>query len=218
MSRINKTIVAVLASITMLESPLTVFAAEGMPSAQSSSVQASESSPVEQEIPKGHAYLPKGVVLTVELMTEASSAKLHEGDHLPVRLAQNLILNGVVIAPVGTRVDTIVTKVSKARGFGHSGKLEFVTEHVAAVNGAKIPLRAHYEKRHGNEDGAWVVFTAVSMIGGAFMKGKNVVVPARTQFQAEVAENTDLGVPWDGLADAMDPEKPHGVEITVAHP
>lgn len=213
----NKTAVAMLLSLALATNPLMASAASAAASTTSSNEEVAESS-AEQGIPQGHAYLPKGVVLTVELMTEASSAKLHEGDHLPVRLAQNLILNDVVIVPAGSRVDTVVTKVSKASGFGHSGKLEFVTDNVMAVNGTKIPLQAHYEKRHGNEDGAWAVFTAVSILGGAFMKGKNVVIPARTQFKAEVEENTDLGVTWDELADAMDPEKPHGVEITVEHP
>ena len=185
MSQMNKTAVAMLLSLALATNPLMASAASAAASTTSSNEEVAESS-AEQGIPQGHAYLPKGVVLTVELMTEASSAKLHEGDHLPVRLAQNLILNDVVIVPAGSRVDTVVTKVSKASGFGHSGKL--------------------------------AVFTAVSILGGAFMKGKNVVIPARTQFKAEVEENTDLGVTWDELADAMDPEKPHGVEITVEHP
>ena len=47
------------------------------------------------------------------------------------------------------------------------------------------------------------------------MKGKNVVFNEGLQFDAEVTADTDLKVPLDDLAEAMDASKPHGVSITI---
>lgn len=168
-------------------------------------------------VKKDNAYIPKGVAIETELMVEINSKKLHVGDSIPLRTSQDLILNGVLIVPRGTRVDTIVTKARKAGGFGHSGKLEFVIRSVTALNGTKIPLTANYKKRRGNQDGAIAVFTVASMLGGAFMKGRNVVYPARTPFTANVPYDADLGVSWENLAADMDPAKPHGQNIVVKH-
>ena len=87
-----------------------------------------------------HAYVPKGVEVTAELVRDASSKNLKEGELVPMRLTENLILNGVIVAPAGTRVDAVVTDVSKASGFGHAGRLSLSVRGMKAVNGVRIPL------------------------------------------------------------------------------
>ena len=47
------------------------------------------------------------------------------------------------------------------------------------------------------------------------MKGKNVNFPAGSKFAAKVVADTDLNVPLDKLAEELDPNKPHGVSITL---
>ena len=48
------------------------------------------------------------------------------------------------------------------------------------------------------------------------MKGSNINYPAGTNFQVEVAENVDLMATQDNLAEVMNPEIKHGLEIVVA--
>lgn len=59
------------------------------------------------------------------------------------------------------------------------------------------------------------VAAVVSLVGGLFMKGKNVSFPAGSVFDARVTADTDLNVTLDELADVMNPNKPHGVSITI---
>ena len=92
-------------------------------------------------IPEGNAYIPKGVVLKVELTRELSSKKAKKGDAVPLKLVENLIVNGVVVVPAGAEVKGIVTKARKAGGLGRGGKLEFTIVSVKAINGVEIPLQ-----------------------------------------------------------------------------
>ena len=86
---------------------------------------------------------------------------------------------------------------------------------VETINGKKIPLQYVGKKTMGSDDGAVAVVAAVSIIGGLFMKGQNVTIAQGEIFDAEVTADTDLEVPLDGLADAMNPMTAHGVQITI---
>ena len=167
------------------------------------------------KIPEGNAYIPKGVVLKVELTKELSSKKSKVGDSVPLKLVENLIVNGVIVAPAGSDVKGIVTKSRKAGGLGRGGKLEFTIVSVKAINGVEIPLQYSKYQHGAGDGGAVAIFTAVSIVGGVFMKGKNVIFNEGLQFDAEVTADTDLKVPLDELAEAMDASKPHGVSITI---
>ena len=166
-------------------------------------------------IPEGNAYIPKGVVLKVELTRELSSKKAKKGDAVPLKLVDNLIVNDVIVVPAGAEVKGVVTKARKAGGLGRGGKLEFMIVSVKTINGVEIPLQYTQSEHGANDVGAVAVVAFVSIVGGIFMKGKNVVFNEGLQFDAEVTADTDLKVPLDGLKEAMDASKPHGVSITI---
>ena len=66
-----------------------------------------------------------------------------------------------------------------------------------------------------NDGGAVAVVAVVSILGGALMREANVSFPEGSVFEAKVAADTDLNVTIDELPEAMNPEKPHGVAITI---
>lgn len=166
-------------------------------------------------VKKGNAYVPKGTILQIELTKELSSKKAKVGDAVPLRLVQNLIINDVVVIPAGSEVKGVVTKARKAGGLGRGGKLEFTIVSVKTINGVEIPLQ-YTKGEHGADDGGAVAVVAfVSIVGGIFMKGKNVVYNEGLRFDATVTADTDLNVPLRELKDAMDTSKPHGVSITI---
>ena len=166
-------------------------------------------------VKRGNAYIPKGTTLQIELTKELSSKKAKVGDLIPLKIVQNLIINDVVVIPAGAEVKGVVTKARKAGGLGRGGKLEFTIVSVDTINGVKVPLQYTKGEHGANEGGAVAVVVFVSIVGGIFMKGKNVVYNEGLRFDAEVAANVDLNVPLNGLRDAMDASKPHGVSITI---
>ena len=160
--------------------------------------------PVISKIPKDHAYIPKDTVLSVILTSELTSKRARKGDMVPLKLAENLIVNGVVVVPAGAKVFAKVTRVTRSGMFGRAGKLEFTVDSVKAVNGVEIPLEYTAERKRHNDGGAV-----------ALMRGANVSFPEGSVFEAKVAADTDLNVTIDELPEAMNPEKPHGVAITI---
>lgn len=167
------------------------------------------------KIPEGHAYIPKDTILNMELQTELTSKKAKKGDDVPLLTVENIIINDIIVIPKGSRVNAKVTKATGAGLFGRAGKLEFMIDSVETINGVKIPLEYTTIREAGSDDGAVAVVAAVSIIGGLFMKGKNVSFPAGSKFAAKVVVDTDLNVPLDRLAEEMSPDKPHGVSITL---
>ena len=166
-------------------------------------------------IPADHAYIPVDTIFQVELTQEISSKTMKKGNPVPLVLRENVIINDVIVVPAGTKVEGVVINAKRNGMFGRSGKLEFSINSVKSLNGVQIPLQYLTEKKAGHDGGAVAVAAVVSLVGGLFMKGKNVSFPAGSVFDARVTADTDLNVTLDELADVMNPNKPHGVSITI---
>lgn len=166
-------------------------------------------------VKKGNAYIPEGTKLQIELTKELSSKKAKTGDLVPLRVVENLIINDVVVIPAGANVKGVVTKSRKAGGLGRGGKLEFNVVSVNTINGVKVPLQYTKGEHGAGDGGAVAIFAVVSIVGGVFMKGKNVVYNEGLRFEAEVTADVDLNVPLNGLKEAMDESRPHGVSIRI---
>ena len=166
-------------------------------------------------IPKDHVYIPRETILNAELTREITSKTAHVGDVVPLKLSENIIVNDVVVIPAGTAMNAKVTKATSSGMFGRAGKLEFTIDSIKSLNGVDVPLQYTTLKEAGSDDGAIAVVAVVSVIGGMFMKGKNVNFPAGSKFAAKVTADTDLNVTFDNLAEVMNPEKPHGKAIVL---
>ena len=164
---------------------------------------------------KDNAFIPRGTILEVEIARTFSSKNFKEGDSVPLRLADNLIVNDVVVAPRFSRVKGMVTRARKAGGFGRSGKLEFRIISFRTLNGIEIPLEFALEEKGRADKGAVPVAILVSVIGGAFMKGSNVTIPQGTRFEAEVPSDVDLEVSLDDLKEVMAANAQQGVKVTI---
>lgn len=168
-----------------------------------------------RRIPKGNAYIPAETILNIELTENISSKTMKKGNPVPLKTLDHVIINDVIVIPAGIPVEGVVTKAKKSGMFGRSGKLEFTINSVNTINNVRVPLQYSAMKEAGSDGGAVAVAAVVSLVGGLFMKGKNVEFPAGTHFQAKVTADTDLHVTLKELPDAMNPDKPHGISITL---
>lgn len=163
----------------------------------------------------GHIYIPKKTMLNVELIEPANSKTHKKNQQVEFKTTENLIINGVVVIPKGTVGMGYVYEVQKAGGFGRKGVLRIAGKEIKTLNNVSVPLRKGLEGKGKTDGGAVAVAAAVSLVGGLFMKGSNINYPAGTDFQVEVRDNVDLGVPPEELKDAMNPNIPHGQEIVI---
>ncbi|SDP05936.1 hypothetical protein [Selenomonas ruminantium] len=197
-----------LVTVFVLENLLlgTVYAAEAIDIHKTPIVRANT-------VKKGDAYIPGGTVLEAEVTRNVSSHDFRTGDQLPLRLAENLYVNDVLVAPRGTRIESVITKARRSGGFGIRGKLEFHVVSMRTLNGVEIPLQREIKKKGESDNGAVAVGLFVSLLGGAFMKGRNSSIPQGTRFTVEVTEDTDLDTPLNQLAEAMDSYRSYGVSV-----
>ena len=167
------------------------------------------------KIPKGEAYIPMGTELAVEVVEELSGKKNKPGEAIKLRLCDNIIINDVIVVPAGAPVEGHITKAKGPGLLGRAGTLEFSVDSVKTINNITSPLEYVGHIQAGSDGGAIAVVALVSVVGGIFMKGANVRVPAGTKVMSKVKADTDLMTKLDNLAEAMDPAKPHGVSITL---
>lgn len=162
-----------------------------------------------------NAYIPAGLKFNVELTQAVSSKGFKKGSLIKVRVCDNIILNDVVVVEKGSAGTAYIYEARKAGGMGRKGKLQIAGNEVRTVNGVPVPLRGGLSGKGKTDGGAGVVFAAVSIVGGLFMKGSNITYPEGTMFEVEVREDVDLGCKKTELAEAMNPNKPHGVSIRM---
>ena len=178
------------------------------------SLEKTQDEEVVSTIPKGDAYIPKGTKLEVSLSEELSSKKAHVGDPVPLKLDENLVINNVIVIPAGTEVEGVVTKARKAGGLGRGGKLEFAITSVKTKNNVEVPLNFRKGEHGTGDGGAAAVFSVVSIVGGVFMKGKNVVYNKGMKFDVEVTKDTDLQTKLTDLENTMRKAQ-QGVIVTI---
>lgn len=163
----------------------------------------------------GHIYIPKKTMLKVELVEEAHSKKLKTNQLVEIRLIENVIINGVLVIPKGTIGTAYVYKARKAGGLGRKGILQIAGKEIKTINNISVPLKKGLSGEGKTDGGAGAVVAAVSIVGGLFMKGTNVVYPAGTEFFVEVRQNVDLMATQENLQEVMNPNIKRGLEINV---
>ena len=154
-------------------------------------------------VKKGNLYIPKDTVVMLKLVDPLHSKKVKKNTTFRLETVDDLVLNDVVIIPKGREVIGKVLEARGSRAMGGSGKLEINIPYIETLNGVQIPVDGYISGKGGTDGGAGVVFAAVSMVGGLFMKGKNIEYVQGQLFNVTVNKDTDLEATPDNLAEVM---------------
>lgn len=146
----------------------------------------------------GHAFVPKGTLIDVELAVPVNSGDLGVGDIVYFKLKQQLIVDGVVVVPAGMAGEAVVTDIRQSNFFGRGGGVTLEAKSLRAVNGAEIPLTLGIKKYGGDDN---YVFATILFGGrltrvqgaGALLRGSDQLIPVGTRFQVAVDADADLG-------------------------
>lgn len=133
------------------------------------------------------------VILTPD--AEANSKKLREGHTVPMHTVFDVMHNGVVVIPKGTRGMGTVTWRTGKGAFGKSAKMEVTFNELTLPNGHRLPLAGmHRQEGEGNTGAAVGAAIAVGVFG-AFVTGKSAIVPVGQQLTARTAEALPYAIP-----------------------
>ena len=195
---------AFAASFTMLSisvqaqeaaAPATEPAAAAETAATPAAVPAVVAPAVAVAAPASGLTLPSYTEVILTPDAEANSKKLREGHTVPMRTVFDVMHNGVVVIPKGTRGMGTVTWRTGKGAFGKSAKMEITFNELTLPNGHRLPLAGmHRQEGEGNTGAAVGAAIAVGVFG-AFVTGKSAIIPVGQHLMARTNEPLAYVIP-----------------------
>lgn len=152
-------------------------------------------------VPVRNVVLPKDSLLKIVFTEEFSSRNNKAGDTVYFKAADNLYVDDVLVLPKGATGVGRIKKIRKPSAFGRDARIDIEFVYVYGVDGTRIPiyvgeLAEQEAKTVAAGVGASVVgciaLGPVGLIGGAFVKGKQVTIPAGTLSVVQTAEDKEI--------------------------
>jgi hypothetical protein len=121
--------------------------------------------------------LRNGTAIHLKLGKTISSATAHVGDVVDLRVAEEVIVDGLAVIPQGEAATGLVKEVEPRRRMGHGGKLAFSIDSVRLKDNEKAAVRSFQESTGANNAAGTILPLA---------SGKDVVFAQGTEFTAYV--------------------------------
>jgi hypothetical protein len=139
----------------------------------------------------GSSLLRKGTAVPLVFAAAVTSKDVKVGDHLPVVLAEDLRVGGIVVAAKGAQAAANVFQVDKAGIQGFPGVIQFDVESLQLANGVTVPLKG-FEKKEGTSSQKKAGLLDLVPAGGAFVRGGEAVIEEGARLTAHVAADTPV--------------------------
>ena len=129
---------------------------------------------------------PSTEVFAVTLNTPINTATSKLGDTFSFTMSEDLMDGNILLVPAGTVGEGHISELKKASSFGRNGKLDLMFDKVPALDGTEFTAiqgeeakaRTQQElKAAGASVAGAVLLGPVGLVGGFFVKGKNIDLP-----------------------------------------
>ena len=152
--------------------------------------------------------LPKDSVIKLEFAEDLSSKTAQAGDVVKYKVADNVFVNDVLVIPKGAEGLGKVMKVVGPRMFGQDARIDVDFGFLYAIDNTYVKVFlgeiAKQEAKTiagaaGATIGGMVVLGPIGVIGGAFVTGKSVNIPAGSITFVQVKGDTEIqGMVYQG--------------------
>lgn len=145
--------------------------------------------------------LPKDSLIKVKFMSDISSKTAQAGDAVDFVVDDNVYVGEALVLPKGAKGVGKIQKVVQPRIFGRDARIDLDFSHVVAVNGEAVPVTVGDLAKQqaktaagaaGASIGGMVLFGPVGIVGGAFVKGSSVTIPAGSNTYVQVEQDTTI--------------------------
>lgn len=145
--------------------------------------------------------LPKDSLIKVKFMEDINSKTNQQGDTIDFVVDDNVYVGDALVLPKGAKGYGQIKKIVQPRIFGRDARIDLDFSHVVAVNGGAVPVMVGDLAKQqaktaagaaGASIGGMILFGPVGIVGGAFVKGSSVTIPAGTNTYVQVAEDTSV--------------------------
>ena len=144
----------------------------------------------DQHFETKEVLLPEKTVFKIAINDKVSSKTNMVGDEVTFTVREDVKVGNNLVLPKGSQGSGVITKVSQPKSFGRSGKLDISFDQVFSLDDEPIPTVLGPEaKEKLKMEAAAVGASAVGalalgpigLVGGFFVKGKDVEIPAGTE-------------------------------------
>jgi hypothetical protein len=127
--------------------------------------------------------LANGIPVHLKLGKTISTASAHVGDVVELHVAEEVVVDGLTVIPIGATATGIVTEVEPRKRMGHGGKLALNIHFVRLSDNEKAAVRSFQESTELNP---------AAGAGVPQAHGRDVVFPEGTEFTAYVDGDVHL--------------------------
>lgn len=153
------------------------------------------------EVPLRQITVPKDTLIRIALTQNINAKDLKAGDIIHFKVAQDVLLNDMLVFVQGQAGEGTVTKVVQARNFGRDARIDTDFHSVQAMDGTTVATfvgdkakeeMQSYAMAAGASLAGMALLGPIGIIGGAFVHGKNVELPAGTELYVQTKADTVL--------------------------
>ena len=167
--------------------------------------------------------IPADTLIKIKLVTPLNSETTKAGDIVKFQAAEDIIYNGKLIVAAGSPGEGVVTKVKGAHNFRRNGEIDVDFQQIQSFDGTTLKTflgdKAKMEiKNLAYAAGASVAGIAllgpIGIVGGIFVQGKDVDLPAGTEAYIQTKEETTIYAIQTNLKDNLRVNTPEVKEST----
>lgn len=145
--------------------------------------------------------IPMDMLIKIKMVTPVGSKTSRTGDVFVYQAAQDIYVNGVLVIPQGAQGTGKILKVEQAKNFGRDGELQLNFDTIDAVDGTSIPVLLGDKAKEENKSLAtaagaslagMAILGPIGIVGGAFVHGKDVNIPAGTEFYIQTKSDLEV--------------------------
>ena len=153
------------------------------------------------QLPIELTTVPQNTLVKIALAEELTTKNVKKGDTVHFTVADDVIVDGRLIFAKGEPGTAVVEKVQQARNFGRNAKLELTDYKVKSMDGtiadAYVGEESEKEMKQlamaaGASLAGIVLLGPIGIIGGAFVKGKDIDLPAGTEMYVQTSADESL--------------------------
>jgi hypothetical protein len=154
-----------------------------------------------ETLPINEVKVPANTLIKIALVDPVNSKDLKKGDTVKYQVADDVILDGVLLFAKGEPGVGTVTKVEPARNFGRNAEVNIDFNDTKAMDGTEVETfigeEAKKEMKNlamaaGASIAGMVLLGPIGIIGGAFVHGKDINLPAGTELYIQTKADTTL--------------------------
>ena len=149
-----------------------------------------------KDIPLSQVQMPANTLAKVSLVTPVNAKNLKAGDRIEIKAGEDVVENGRLLFAKGAPGYGEVVKVKQAAVFGRDAEVQIDFKTLRTVDGTDASMmvgEASKEKMQSMAFAAGASIAGIALlgpigiIGGAFVKGKNVDLPAGTELYIQTS-------------------------------